>query len=85
MKNIIMNKNDINNPNHYVRGGIECIDAIQATQDTSRFIGFLEGNVKKYLWRWDKKDGVKDLYKAQVYLDRLIGEVEKVTLEIEIK
>jgi len=36
-------------------------------------LDFYEGNVLKYLLRWRKKDGVKDLEKAQDYLTRLIN------------
>ena len=36
-------------------------------------LDFYEGNVLKYLLRWKKKDGVKDLEKAQDYLTRLIN------------
>ena len=35
-------------------------------------IGFLEGNIIKYVTRWKKKNGVEDLKKAQEYLRRLI-------------
>ena len=36
-------------------------------------LDFYEGNVLKYLLRWRKKDGLKDLEKAQDYLTRLIN------------
>jgi hypothetical protein len=29
----------------------------------------------KYTWRYDKKNGVEDLKKAQWYLDRLVKEL----------
>lgn len=35
-------------------------------------LGFLEGNIIKYISRWKNKDGVKDLLKARHYLDKLI-------------
>jgi hypothetical protein len=62
------------NPSHYKQGGIECIEAIKAATG-DRFIGYVWGNVLKYLWRWPKKGGVDDLKKARWYLDRLIKEV----------
>jgi hypothetical protein len=40
-------------------------------------MNFLEGNIIKYLWRYKEKNGVEDLKKARVYLDKLISEVEK--------
>ncbi len=39
-------------------------------------LGFLEGNVIKYVTRFRKKDGMADLLKAQHYLEKLI-EVER--------
>ena len=35
-------------------------------------IGYLEGNVIKYVSRWQDKGGVDDLRKARHYLDKLI-------------
>lgn len=35
-------------------------------------IGYLEGNVIKYVSRWKDKNGVEDLRKARHYLDKLI-------------
>jgi hypothetical protein len=40
-----------------------------------QYIGYLRGNVMKYTWRYDKKNGVEDLKKAQWYLDRLVKEL----------
>lgn len=43
-------------------------------------IGFLEGNVIKYVSRWQAKGGLDDLKKAKHYLNLLINqEVEKLT------
>lgn len=38
----------------------------------SQGVGYLEGNASKYLTRWRKKDGVKDLEKALHYVDKLM-------------
>lgn len=35
-------------------------------------MGYLEGNIVKYVSRWKYKGGVQDLYKARHYLDKLI-------------
>ena len=35
-------------------------------------LDFLEGNIVKYISRYDQKGGVKDLKKAKFYLDKLI-------------
>ena len=62
------------NPSHYKQGGIECIEAMKVALGGG-FLGYLRGNAIKYLWRYDKKNGVEDLKKARWYLDRLIKEV----------
>ena len=65
----------VNNPPHYNQTGIECIQAISAATDKG-FKYYLQGNVMKYLWRFDYKDKpLEDLQKAKWYLDRLIEEV----------
>jgi hypothetical protein len=38
---------------------------------------FCTGNIIKYLWRCEDKNGLEDLYKAKWYLDKLIAEKEK--------
>jgi hypothetical protein len=63
------------NPSHYKQGGIECIEAMKVALGGG-FLGYLRGNAIKYLWRYDKKNGVEDLKKARWYLDRLIQEEE---------
>lgn len=65
----------VNRPTHYNQSGIECIDAIEAALGDG-FINYLQGNVMKYLWRWQYKNGLEDLRKAQWYLNKLI-EIEK--------
>ena len=68
----------VNHPSHYTDGGIECIDAIKASMSTEAFLGFLKGNVQKYMWRYEKKVApVEDLKKAQWYLSKLIEEQER--------
>lgn len=68
----------VNRPSHYTAGGIECIDAIKASMSTEAFLGFLKGNVQKYMWRYEKKVApVEDLKKAQWYLSKMIEEQER--------
>jgi len=65
----------VNSPPHYNQTGIECIHAISAATDKG-FKYYLQGNVMKYLWRFDYKDKpLEDLQKAKWYLDKLIEEV----------
>lgn len=71
-----MNDN-VNHPSHYTTGCIECIDAMKASMTSEAFLGYLKGNIQKYLWRYEKKLApAEDLKKARWYLDRLIAEVE---------
>lgn len=39
-------------------------------------LGFVEGNVIKYVCRWQAKGGIEDLKKAQDYLSKLVAHVE---------
>lgn len=69
------NHDPVNHPNHYVQGGIEVICAIEAWE-----LGFLLGNVIKYVARAGKKDPTKlleDLRKAEFYLRRQIAILER--------
>ena len=70
----MMNDN-VQHPNHYCSGGIECIAAIKASLSHDAYCGYLKGNIEKYIWRYEHKNGVEDLRKAKVYLDWLIEEV----------
>ena len=63
---------DVNNPKHYNRGGLECIEAIEAmTEKMSGDIAPHAANVLKYLWRCEYKNGLEDINKAIWYLNRL--------------
>jgi len=52
---------------HYKDNVIQPWDYIVAND-----LGYLEGNVVKYVSRWKNKNGVEDLKKAQHYLAKLI-------------
>lgn len=68
----------INHPEHYTQGGIECIDAIRAAvTDKPPYEAWLVGQIIKYIWRYNFKNGVEDLRKAQFYMDRLVMEAEE--------
>lgn len=58
---------------HYQQGGIQPIEFI-----TSNDMGFREGNVIKYVFRYKQKNGLADLKKAQHYLEMLINEYKEV-------
>ena len=64
----------VNNPIHYVDGGVETIDYIQAKLTPEEFRGYCRGNVLKYVSRAGKKDnGQEDLAKAAWYLTKALG------------
>jgi hypothetical protein len=52
---------------HYAVKAIQPWDYIVANN-----LGYLEGNIVKYVSRWKDKGGVEDLKKAQHYLKKLI-------------
>jgi hypothetical protein len=62
----------INHPSHYLDGGIECIEAIEAQLTFEEYRGYLKGNIAKYVWRERHKGGTESLKKARWYLDRVI-------------
>ena len=63
----------VNHPQHYVQGGVECIDVIRAARGTEGCIQFCVGNAIKYLFR-DAHKGrpLEDLQKAQWYINKAI-------------
>src|SRR6056297_537266 len=63
---------NVHSPSHYNSGNIECIEAIKESMTPEAFRGYLKGNVQKYLWRYEYKNGLDDLHKARVYLNWLI-------------
>lgn len=69
----------VNHPSHYkTESGIETIDVIEAfTKDLEGIEATDTGNIIKYICRWNKKNGLQDLKKAQWYLNHLIEKVEE--------
>lgn len=68
----------VNKPPHYNTGEIECIEYLKDNLPEQAFIGYLEGNTKKYLHRWRYKGKAsQDLEKAKWYLSYLQLEVAK--------
>ncbi len=51
---------NVNHPKHYEDGPFECIEL-------TRLLSFDWGNVVKYCYRWQSKNGVEDLRKALWY------------------
>lgn len=72
-------KDMVNHPSHYISyNGIEVIDVIEAFTEELKGIQATDtGNVIKYICRWNDKNGIEDLKKAQWYLNHLIKHVKK--------
>ena len=64
---------EVNHPDHYTRGGIECLDAIESALTPEEFRGYIKGNILKYTWREKLKNKDQDLKKAEFYLKKLLG------------
>lgn len=64
-------------PNYYKGDGkIEVWDFV-----ISQNLGFLDGNIIKYVCRYKEKNGLEDLKKARQYLDKLIAVNEQGNVE----
>jgi len=57
---------------HYKKNNIQTWDFIHKNG-----IGFIAGNIIKYVVRYKHKNGIEDLKKARHYLDKLIEEESK--------
>lgn len=72
MIELIQNANDVQVAGtHYKDKSIQPWDYIVANE-----LGYLEGNIVKYVSRWKDKGGLDDLRKAHHYLAKLIEVVE---------
>jgi hypothetical protein len=69
----------VNYPAHYNKGNIRCIDYVKDLLTEEGYIGYLQGNIAKYLHRWRDKNGLEDLKKAQWYTAELVRVVEEKT------
>ena len=74
-----MSKDMVNHPEHYIASnGLEVIDVIDAfTKELNGCEAVYTANVIKYICRWEHKNGLEDLKKAQWYLNRLIERLEE--------
>lgn len=73
-------ENAVMHPQHYNRGSIECIDALNAMVEgwTDPVAAVLAWQTVKYIWRHPfKGKSVEDLKKAQFYLARLVQQYER--------
>lgn len=68
-----MSKDNINHPSHYNSGKkLETYLWIERGMSNAEYIGFIKGNIYKYLHRYDMKGGLEDLKKAEWYLKELM-------------
>ena len=71
---------NVNHPNHYQNiAGVEAIDILNdVVKDLPGKQAAMLWNAMKYLLRFQKKNGVEDLKKAQNYLQYLIDDIDAV-------
>ena len=67
VSNLQTKEEQITKPKHYQGLGITPLDYITANE-----LDFIEGNIIKYVSRYQFKGGLNDLLKAQTYLEKLI-------------
>ena len=74
---------NVNHPDHYQNiAGVEAIDILNdVVKDLPGKQAAMLWNTLKYLLRFQKKNGLEDLKKAQNYLQRLIDEVDEVKVK----
>lgn len=80
LKSVIRDEihDNVNSPSHYKLEGldIESKDVIRALLGKDMYLGWLWGNMLKYSFRWNKKNGVEDLQKARKF-NEWIEELER--------
>ena len=73
---LMSDKDPAINPTYYTKDGRECYNVQKASVGLTKFQGYLECCIYKYLWRWEDKNGKQDLEKALEYLVKLIETLE---------
>ena len=66
----------IHHPAHYTWRGRECVEHLRDWLGHDGYLAYLEGNVQKYLYRWQKKNGIEDLDKAIEYIELMKKEAK---------
>lgn len=77
----LYDRSQVEHPSHYNAGNIECIDALDSMMDSYSDVhpklASYAWQVVKYVWRAPIKGNMlRDLRKADFYLDRLIRKIE---------
>lgn len=65
-------KEEVNHPDRYNTGGVECIDVMLKIFGVDAVKFFCKLNAFKYIWREQRKNGVEDIKKAVWYLNKYI-------------
>ena len=67
----------VNSPEHFIILDFDAIDLIEMSMTRNEFLGYLKGNVLKYIIRYRHKGkAAEDLGKCLWYLTRLKDKVE---------
>lgn len=73
--------NDPIKPPHYhpahPGSDTHCHHAQLAQMGFERMLGYHWGNIIKYVWRWERKNGLEDLKKAKQHIEMMIELMEK--------
>lgn len=73
----VMVKKDATDPNYYKTAKLECWDVMEEVFGKEALEHFMLLNAFKYIFRHQNKNGLEDLKKARVYLDKLIKSKER--------
>lgn len=79
-----MNKENVNHPEHYNKGKIEAIDAMESAFGAAELTVFCRISAFKYLWRSSEKGNeIEDLQKAAWYINKAIVLLAKKTKKVK--
>jgi len=68
----------VNSPEHYNMLDVEAIDLIEMSMTKDEFLGYLKGNVLKYIIRYKHKGkSLEDIDKGKWYLERLRDRIDE--------
>ena len=73
----------VNHPTHYTECSLECIDVMLAVFGRKAVTDFCILNAFKYMWRYEHKNGLEDLQKAERYLVAMAGNFQMADKEQE--
>lgn len=72
----------VNHPAHYENDKYQCIEVMEDIYGTEAVMNFCICNAFKYIWRFQKKNGIEDIRKAQWYINKYLELVETITMEV---